>query len=155
MQWRERASETSRNLRLMDKRNFELYDLSLQTLAHGLQRPDVMAAVLETTPRAATKLLGPTGTVIGDSLHTEEGIAYATFDFEQCVEPKQFLDTIGYYNRFDVFDIAIDRLRLNSLNVHGQVRCEGAGGVTREEDRGRFCSRVTDVTEKRSCHPSE
>ncbi|MCA8073986.1 sensor domain-containing diguanylate cyclase [Burkholderia vietnamiensis] len=44
----ERASESSRNLGLMAERdierNFELYDLSLQALAHGLQRPDVMAA---------------------------------------------------------------------------------------------------------------
>ncbi|RQR64855.1 diguanylate cyclase [Burkholderia sp. Bp9126] len=44
----ERASETSRNLGLMAERdierNFELYDLSLQQVIHGLQRPDVMAA---------------------------------------------------------------------------------------------------------------
>ncbi|WP_175962314.1 sensor domain-containing diguanylate cyclase [Burkholderia pyrrocinia] len=44
----ERASETSRNLGLIAERdierNFELYDLSLQALIHGLQRPDVMAA---------------------------------------------------------------------------------------------------------------
>ncbi|KAB0655717.1 sensor domain-containing diguanylate cyclase [Burkholderia diffusa] len=44
----DRASETSRNLGLMAERdierNFELYDLSLQALIHGLQRPDVMAS---------------------------------------------------------------------------------------------------------------
>ncbi|WP_175750374.1 sensor domain-containing diguanylate cyclase [Burkholderia pyrrocinia] len=44
----ERASETSRNLGLLAERdierNFELYDLSLQALIHGLQRPDVRAA---------------------------------------------------------------------------------------------------------------
>jgi nitrilase len=68
--------------------------------------------VLEATPRAATQFLDPTGAVIGDSLQAEEGIAYATFDLEQCVEPKQFHDIVGYYNRFDVFDIVIDRKRL-------------------------------------------
>ncbi|RQZ16756.1 GGDEF domain-containing protein [Burkholderia sp. Bp9031] len=44
----DRASETSRNLGLMAERdierNFELYDLSLQSAIRGLQRPDVMAA---------------------------------------------------------------------------------------------------------------
>jgi len=44
----DRASETSRNLGLMAERdierNFELYDLSLQAVIQGLQRPDVMAA---------------------------------------------------------------------------------------------------------------
>ncbi|WP_176046477.1 sensor domain-containing diguanylate cyclase [Burkholderia sp. BCC1644] len=44
----DRARETSRNLGLMAERdierNFELYDLSLQAVIQGLQRPDVMAA---------------------------------------------------------------------------------------------------------------
>ncbi|MFX1676128.1 sensor domain-containing diguanylate cyclase [Paraburkholderia sp. A2WS-5] len=43
----DRASETSRNLGLVAERdierNFELYDLSLQEVAQGLQRADVMA----------------------------------------------------------------------------------------------------------------
>ncbi len=42
----DRASETSRNLGLIAERdierNFELYDLSLQAVIHGLQRPDIM-----------------------------------------------------------------------------------------------------------------
>ncbi|MBR8299355.1 GGDEF domain-containing protein [Burkholderia dolosa] len=44
----DRARETSRNVGLMAERdierNFELYDLSLQAVIQGLQRPDVMAA---------------------------------------------------------------------------------------------------------------
>ena len=44
----DRASATSRNLGLMAERdierNFEIYDLSLQALIQGLQRPDVMAS---------------------------------------------------------------------------------------------------------------
>ncbi|RAI33275.1 hypothetical protein CH341_31870, partial [Rhodoplanes roseus] len=28
---------------------------------------------------------------------------------EACVEPKQFHDVVGYYNRFDIFDMRIDR----------------------------------------------
>lgn len=70
------------------------------------------AAVLESTPRAATQFLDPTGAAIGDMLQNEEGIAYASFDLNACVEPKQFHDIAGYYNRFDVFDLTIDRRRL-------------------------------------------
>ncbi|MBL8468824.1 carbon-nitrogen hydrolase family protein [Methyloversatilis discipulorum] len=78
-----------------------------------LERADSAAAeVLEKSPRAATQFLDPTGTTIGDVLQNEEGIAYATFDLSACVEPKQFHDIVGYYNRFDVFDLAIDRRRL-------------------------------------------
>lgn len=68
--------------------------------------------VLENTPRAATQFLDPTGAAIGDTLQTEEGLAYATFDLNACIEPKQFHDIVGYYNRFDVFNVEIDRRRL-------------------------------------------
>jgi aliphatic nitrilase len=70
------------------------------------------AEVLEKTPRAATQFLDPTGETIGDTLHHEEGLAYATFDLNECVEPKQFHDIVGYYNRFDIFDLRVDRRRL-------------------------------------------
>lgn len=68
--------------------------------------------VLENTPQAATQFLDPTGATIGDSLHKEEGIAYAVFDLNSCVEPKQFHDIVGYYNRFDVFDLSVNRRRV-------------------------------------------
>ncbi|WP_186079871.1 carbon-nitrogen hydrolase family protein [Burkholderia gladioli] len=73
----------------------------------------VAREVLETTPHAATQFLDPTGAVIGDTLHTDEGIAYAQFELERCVEPKQFHDISGYYNRFDVFELVVDRRRLH------------------------------------------
>ena len=82
-------------------------------LDHLLQRADADAAeVLEKTPRAATQFLDPTGNTIGDTLHQEEGLAYATFDLDEFVEPKQFHDIVGYYNRFDIFELNIDRRRL-------------------------------------------
>lgn len=38
-----------------------------------------------------------------------EGIVYAEIDTASSVEPKQFHDAAGYYNRFDIFDLRIDR----------------------------------------------
>jgi len=32
-------------------------------------------------------------------------------DIAQCVEPKQFHDVVGYYNRFDMFDPKFNRKR--------------------------------------------
>jgi hypothetical protein len=32
-------------------------------------------------------------------------------DTRACVEPKQFHDVVGYYNRFDVFHLTVDRTR--------------------------------------------
>ena len=36
-----------------------------------------------------------------------EGLLYQDIDISQCVEPKQFHDVVGYYNRFDVFDLRV------------------------------------------------
>lgn len=71
------------------------------------------AAVLDGTPRAATFFLDPTGEQIGEALCEEEGILYADIDLNRCVEPKQFHDVVGYYNRFDVFAVSISRRRLS------------------------------------------
>ena len=30
-------------------------------------------------------------------------------DLAECIEPKQFHDVVGYYNRFDIFRLEVDR----------------------------------------------
>jgi len=64
--------------------------------------------VLEATPRAVSMVIGPDGQGIGHA-RKEEGILYADLDLSACVEPKQFHDVAGYYNRFDVFRLEVDR----------------------------------------------
>ena len=44
-------------------------------------------------------------------LADHEGLLYASIDTRACVEPKQFHDVVGYYNRFDVFHLTVDRTR--------------------------------------------
>jgi nitrilase len=70
------------------------------------------AAVLDSTPRAESFFLDPTGEQIGEALRDDEGILYADIDLNRCVEPKQFHDVVGYYNRFDIFDLSVNRRRL-------------------------------------------
>ena len=79
-------------------------------------RDPAAAAVLDATPRAASFFLDPTGEQIGDSLCDDEGILYAEIDLNRCVEPKQFHDVVGYYNRFDIFDLRVNRRRLNPVS---------------------------------------
>jgi len=75
-------------------------------------RDPAVADVIDQTPRAESFFIDPTGNVFGDTLQNEEGIAYAEIDLNKCVEPKQFHDVVGYYNRFDIFDLSINRARL-------------------------------------------
>src|SRR5437016_8401864 len=41
-----------------------------------------------------------------------------------CVEPKQFHDVVGYYNRFDVFKLTVDRRRLRPVEWRDSPRSE-------------------------------
>jgi nitrilase len=78
------------------------------------QDPQV-ADILDRTQRAASFFVDPTGETLGDHLQEQEGIAYAEFDLTHCVEPKQFHDVVGYYNRFDVFSLTVNRKRLSPV----------------------------------------
>jgi nitrilase len=91
------------------------------------------ADVLHNTPRAATQFIDPTGMQVGDSLREDEGIAYATFDLNECIEPKQFHDIVGYYNRFDVFDISVDRRRQVPATFSRDPAPHAAPAAEREE----------------------
>jgi aliphatic nitrilase len=77
-----------------------------------VERDPAVAEVIDRTPRAVSFFVDPTGETVGQSLQDREGIAYAEFDLRRCIEPKQFHDVVGYYNRFDVFNVTIDRKRL-------------------------------------------
>ena len=71
---------------------------------------------LEASPRAVSMIIGPSGEVIGNTLCESEGLLYQDIDVAQCVEPKQFHDIVGYYNRFDVFDMKVTRKRLQPIS---------------------------------------
>lgn len=67
------------------------------------------AAILDGSPRGVSMVLGPTGDTIGATMCEDEGLLYADIDLAACVEPKQFHDLVGYYNRFDIFKLTVDR----------------------------------------------
>ncbi len=89
---------------------------------------------LENTPRAVSMIFDPTGETVTDVLSEHEGIVYAEIDIARCVEPKQFHDVVGYYNRFDIFRLAVDRtprdpatfLETESERLTPRDRLEGA-----------------------------
>lgn len=71
--------------------------------------PDVLE-LLEGCPRSVSMIIGPDGATISDVLKgDDEGIAYADIDIARIVELKQLHDVVGYYNRFDVFHMTVNR----------------------------------------------
>ncbi|HXS52402.1 MAG TPA: carbon-nitrogen hydrolase family protein [Usitatibacter sp.] len=65
--------------------------------------------ILDDSPRGVSMVLGPTGEPVSDIACDEERIVYAQVDLAQCVELKQIHDLAGYYNRFDIFKLTVDR----------------------------------------------
>jgi nitrilase len=98
-----------------------------QAMRDFLVDQDARAAhVLDGSPRAATMFVDPTGAPLGDMLCDDEGIAYAEFDLARCIEPKQFHDVVGYYNRFDVFSLSVNRARQEPIHWTGPGSSAGA-----------------------------
>jgi nitrilase len=71
--------------------------------------------VLNNATNAVSLFFSPEGVQIGDELCEEEGIAYAEFDLNLCVPQKQLHDVVGGYQRYDVFDLKVDRRRLEPV----------------------------------------
>lgn len=67
--------------------------------------------ILEQTPRGVSLVIAPNGETIAELAGSDEGLLYAEIDLAACVEPKQFHDISGGYNRFDVFQLTVDRSR--------------------------------------------
>ena len=86
--------------------------------------PDV-AEILDNTLCAESYFVDPTGEPFGDIARNAETIVYGDIDISRCVEPKQFHDVVGYYNRFDVFNLTVNRRRL----VPAEFRDDVAPGI--------------------------
>jgi nitrilase len=82
-----------------------------QTLRHAIEAAlgREPLRILEQSPRGISVVVDPTGTPVGDSLCRDEGILYVEIDLARSVEPKQFHDVVGSYNRFDIFTLSVDR----------------------------------------------
>ena len=72
--------------------------------------------MLENSPRGISMVIGPTGEVVSETAENEEKILYHKIDISECVEPKQFHDVVGYYNRFDIFKLTVDRSANRPIN---------------------------------------
>jgi len=75
--------------------------------------------ILEASPRSVSLITGPSGTPVSEERSDEEGILYAEIDLSEAVEPKQFHDVSGGYNRFDIFQLTVNRTRNRPIQFVG------------------------------------
>jgi nitrilase len=91
------------------------------------------AEILRAAPRPASLIVGPEGTAVSEPLVGEEGIVYADIDVAAAIEPKQFHDIVGYYQRFDLFEVSVDHRRQRPITV----RSGGGAPATEGHDEPR------------------
>jgi aliphatic nitrilase len=65
--------------------------------------------MLERRNSAFSGVFGPDGRLVSEPLIDVEGIVYADIDLNKCIQPKQMHDIIGHYNRFDIFQLHVNR----------------------------------------------
>jgi hypothetical protein len=83
--------------------------------------------MLTGTPNAFSGIYGPDGRLVSEPMIDREGIVYGEIDLNRCIEPKQYHDILGHYNRFDIFRLEVNRAPLEPNRFSGS----GAGGAAR------------------------
>jgi nitrilase len=99
-------------------------------VACSAMSPDIVDALGSTperrqqltgSPNAFSGIFGPSGRLISEPLIDQEGIVYGDINLDASIEPKQFQDIIGHYNRFDVFELRLHRRKLDPLRVGSET----------------------------------
>ncbi|MGY8635402.1 carbon-nitrogen hydrolase family protein [Bradyrhizobium sp. 14AA] len=90
-----------------------------EEIVTALGTDDERRKMLVGTPNAFSGIFGPDGRLISEPLIDKEGIVYAEVDYERSIEPKQFQDIIGHYNRFDIFELRLHSRELDMVSVIG------------------------------------
>jgi len=72
---------------------------------------------MEERPASISVIYGPDGQPVCESLIDEEGIVFGEIDVEREIELKQFHDIVGHYNRFDVFNLQMNRRPIQPLSI--------------------------------------
>lgn len=89
-------------------------------IIHEMEKLTPRARELLSRPRSAwSGIIGPDGRTIGEPLVDDEGIVYAEIDLARCIQPKQMHDIIGHYNRFDIFELRVNRRPQQPLGFAG------------------------------------
>jgi len=73
--------------------------------------PDTLRVIID-SPQGVSMIVGPNGLPIAESSAREDTLLSETIDLADCVVPKQFHDVVGYYNRFDIFNLTVNRQKM-------------------------------------------
>ncbi|TGP39913.1 carbon-nitrogen hydrolase family protein [bacterium M00.F.Ca.ET.228.01.1.1] len=107
-------------------------------------------ALLEREHSAFSGIFSPDGRLLTEPLIDREGIVYAEIDLSRCIQPKQMHDIVGHYNRFDIFNLTVDKRVQAPMQITGQA----ADIASSERRESASASRTTAgcAAIKEKCH---
>ncbi|MFG1503771.1 carbon-nitrogen hydrolase family protein [Halobacteriovorax sp. ZH5_bin.2] len=62
-------------------------------------------------------LFRPFGSAVAGPLSREKAILYAEYDLEEVIDARRSLDIGGHYSRPDIFELTVDKRKMNSLHL--------------------------------------
>jgi nitrilase len=77
-------------------------------------------------------VLGPDAEWIAGPVYNEETIVYADLELDHSVREQYAMDTVGHYNRPDIFSLSVDMRRRPHISWLNDASAEPAGGVQRQ-----------------------
>ena len=114
-----------------ESRNYDIaHAIRLRAAAHSFEAKafNVVASGFMDKPMFdELSRLSSDAAAIADELCDDEGIVYAEIDLTDCVEPKQFHDISGGYNRFDIFELKVNRTRQRPASFTDDAAQEQCG----------------------------
>ncbi len=83
------------------------YDDPMRRAVESLGRDAIK--LLDESPKAVSMVLNPNGLPVSEFFCEDEGLAIAEINLADAIEQKRIHDVVGYYNRFDIFRLNVDR----------------------------------------------
>ena len=77
--------------------------------------------IIRDSPKGISMIIGPSGMTIAETSVDSDTLLIENINLDDCIVPKQFHDLVGYYNRFDIFDLRINRRALEPATFEGEI----------------------------------
>jgi nitrilase/aliphatic nitrilase len=108
--------------------------LDQRTIDEVSQGDGEVRRILTSASPATSLILGPQGELIAEPQVGGEGLVIAEIDVSLSIEQKQIHDIVGYYNRFDIFQLTVDQRPNRPVTL---IRDEASQGETAQTDKRR------------------
>ncbi|WP_083745087.1 carbon-nitrogen hydrolase family protein [Rhodococcus sp. D-1] len=115
----------------------------ISTVAHN----DAARALLERPNSAFSGIFGPDGRLISEPIVDVEGMVFADIDINKSIQPKQMHDIVGHYNRFDIFELTVNRHGNRNIHLSEGPAAQSAGNCA---DQAHF--RANPMNDENSHH---